>query len=83
MQHVSKHRLFASTKRIDVPIEQYAKTSNVSVNTFRRIFGKRFGMSPIKYRNLMRMDRARALLYEGSFIFHNSFLSCIDILFYI
>lgn len=59
--------LLEQTYLENLPIEQYAKTSNVSVNTFRRIFGKRFGMSPIKYRNLMRMDRARALLYEGSF----------------
>jgi two-component system response regulator YesN len=59
--------LLEQTYLENLPIEQYAKTSNVSVNTFRRIFEKCFGMSPIKYRNLMRMDRARALLYEGSF----------------
>ena len=59
--------LLEQTYLENLPIEQYANECNVSVNTFRRIFGKQFGMSPIKYRNLLRMDRAKDLLYEGGF----------------
>ena len=59
--------LLEQTYLENLPVEQYANECNVSVNTFRRIFGKQFGISPIKYRNLMRMDRAKELLCEGSF----------------
>lgn len=59
--------LLEQTYLENLPIAQYAKESYISENTFRRVFQKQFGMSPIKYRNLMRMDRARELLNEGSF----------------
>lgn len=51
----------------NLPITRYAQESYVSVNTFRRAFRKQFGMSPLKYRNLMRIDRAKELLYDGDF----------------
>lgn len=59
--------LLEQTYLENLPITQFAKESYISVNTFRRVFQKQFGMSPIKYRNLMRLDRAKELLYEGSF----------------
>ena len=46
---------------------QYAEASHVSVNTFRNLFQKQFGMSPLKYRNYLRIERAKELLCEGSF----------------
>ena len=59
--------LLEQTYLENLPIAQYAEESYISVNTFRRVFQKQFGISPIKYRNLMRIDRAKELLYEGSF----------------
>ncbi|MBE6553915.1 MAG: helix-turn-helix transcriptional regulator [Ruminococcaceae bacterium] len=59
--------LLEQTYLENLPIAQYAEESYTSVNTFRRVFQKQFGISPIKYRNLMRIDRAKELLYEGSF----------------
>lgn len=59
--------LLEQTYLENLPVEQYANECYISVNTFRRVFQKQFGMSPIKYRNLMRVDRAKELLYEGSF----------------
>lgn len=60
-------RLLEQTYLENLPIERYAKESYISVNTFRRAFQKQFGTSPIKYRNLLRMDRAKELLYEGGY----------------
>jgi transcriptional regulator GlxA family with amidase domain len=59
--------LLEQTYLENLPIAQYAEESHISVNTFRRVFQNQFGISPIKYRNLMRLDRAKELLYEGSF----------------
>lgn len=59
--------LLEQTYLENLPITQYAEESYISANTFRRVFQKQFGISPIKYRNLMRIDRAKELLYEGSF----------------
>ena len=47
------------------PISDYAAACNININTFRRLFGIQFGMSPVKYRNYLRLNRARALLTEG------------------
>lgn len=49
------------------PISEYAAASHVSVNTFRSLFQKEFGISPLKYRNHLRIERARELLSEGGF----------------
>ena len=51
----------------NLPIEKYAAESHVSVNTFRSVFQKQFGMSPLKYRNYLRIERAKELLSEGCF----------------
>jgi len=49
----------------NLPIAQYAAASHVSVNTFRSLFQKQIGMSPLKYRNHLRIERAKELLREG------------------
>ena len=59
--------LLEQTYLEDLPIAQYAAASHVSVNTFRSLFQKQFGTSPIKYRNYLRIERARELLSEGGF----------------
>jgi len=51
----------------NLPITQIAEVSHVSVNYFRSLFRKHFGMSPVKYRNVLRMERAKELLCDGSF----------------
>ena len=58
-------RLLEETYLENLPINAYAEASHVSVNTFRRAFQKQFGLSPLKYRNRLRIDRARELLSEG------------------
>ena len=60
-------RLLEQTYLENLPIVQYAEASHVSVNTFRILFQKQFGMSPLKYRNHLRIERAKELLCEGSF----------------
>lgn len=50
----------------NIPITQLAEVSGVSVSSFRRQFGLLYGVSPVQYRNHLRLQRARALLLEGS-----------------
>lgn len=45
-----------------LPIETFAKESSVSVSTFRQLFHKQYGMSPLQYRNRLRIERAKQLL---------------------
>ena len=51
----------------NLPITQYAEASHVSLNTFRNVFQKEFGTSPLKYRNRLRIERAKELLSESGF----------------
>ena len=51
----------------NLPVARYAEASHVSVSTFRALFQRQFGTSPLKYRNALRIERARELLREGSF----------------
>ncbi len=60
-------RLLEQTYLEDLRIEEYAKACFVSVNTFRALFLKHFGTSPLKYRNRLRIERARELLLDGTF----------------
>ena len=50
----------------NLPVSQYAEACNISVSLFRSLFGKQYGMSPVQYRNRLRIDRAMAMLAEGS-----------------
>ena len=50
----------------NIPITSFADASHVSVSSFRERFQKQFGTSPVKYRNNLRIERAKELLYEGS-----------------
>lgn len=59
--------LLEQTYLENLPIKQYAEASHVSVNTFRNVFQKEFGTSPLKYRNRLRIERAKELLSESGF----------------
>jgi len=60
-------RYLKKTYLSNVPISELAAVSNVSVSSFRALFTEKFGMSPIQYRNTLRMKRASALLSDGSY----------------
>lgn len=51
----------------NLPITKFSDACHLNVNTFRNLFNKQFGMSPVKYRNKLRLERARELLQEESF----------------
>lgn len=58
-------RLLEETYLENLQISAFANACHFSVNSFRRYFFKCFGMSPVKYRNDMRIKRAKELLMDG------------------
>ncbi len=59
-------RLLEQSFLENIPVSKFAEASNISISLFRSLFGKQYGMSPIQYRNRLRIDRAVAILSEGS-----------------
>ena len=59
-------RLLEETYVENLPISKFAEACHVSENTFRSLFNKQFGSSPVQYRNKLRIGRARTLISEGS-----------------
>lgn len=53
--------LLKQTYLENIPIEEFAKESNMSISSFRQLFKKQYGMSPLQYRNRLRINRAREL----------------------
>ena len=51
----------------NLPITRFSDECHLNINTFRNLFHKQFGVSPVKYRNRLRLERSRELLEEGSF----------------
>ncbi len=50
----------------DVPIPIFAQMCGVSQTRFRQLFGQYTGgLSPVEYRNKLRIDRVEELLYTG------------------
>ena len=49
----------------DVTSEELAKLCGMSMTSFRREFKQRVGMSPTKYKNHLRLEKARQLLEYG------------------
>ncbi len=49
----------------NIPITKLAEACNISVSSFRELFKKQYGMSPLQYRNRLRINRAKELLSEG------------------
>ena len=58
--------LLKQTYLENLSIEEFARQSNVSVSTFRQLFRKQYGMSPLNYRNMLRIQRAKQLLEYDS-----------------
>ena len=59
-------RLLEQTYLENLPVARFAEESRVSVSAFRSLFHKQYGISPIKYRNQLRLERARELLADGN-----------------
>lgn len=59
-------RLLEQTYLENIPVSRFAEASNVSISLFRTLFSKQYGMSPVQYRNRLRIDRAAVILSEGS-----------------
>lgn len=57
--------LLKQTYLENLPISTYAGASHISLSRFRELFQKQFGMSPVKYRNKLRIERAKELLDAG------------------
>ena len=51
----------------NLPISEIAEASFISESNFRKIFLKRFGTSPVQYRNSLRLKRAQTLLSDGEY----------------
>ena len=50
----------------NIPIVKFSEVCNISLTNFRSQFTKKYGMSPLQYRNHLRIERAITLLQEGS-----------------
>lgn len=59
-------RLLRQSYLESLPIGQLAQVCDMSVSSFRRQFSMAYGMSPVQYRNRLRVNRAQQLLAEGS-----------------
>ena len=51
----------------DITIADVARECYVSVSTFRRLFTKHYGVSPMQYRNQLRIKHATMLLSDGEY----------------
>ncbi len=65
---ISKGILYLENNYIsDVTVEELSGMCNVSPSTFRRLFHNYVNISPIQYRNKLRMKKAAELLRSGDF----------------
>ncbi len=60
----------------NLPVTKLAEACSISVSSFRSLFHKQYGMSPVQYRNNLRIERARVLLAEGSCTVGEAAYSC-------
>ena len=58
-------KLLRQTYLENLPIETFAKQSNVSLSAFGQLFNKQYGTSLLRYRNTLRIKRAQQLLENG------------------
>lgn len=65
----------------DVTIENLAKLSNMNVSAFRNEFKKYNGISPLKYKNKLKMKHAKELLKSGLYTVSEvaEIVNCTDI----
>ncbi len=58
--------LMQQTYLENIPISEFAAACCISVSSFRGLFTEQYGLSPIQYRNRLRINRARAMLRDGN-----------------
>ena len=56
--------LLEQTYLEDLPICRYAEACSISLSSFRSLFTEFYGISPLRYRNRLRIYHARVLLSE-------------------
>ena len=59
-------RLLQQSYLENIPVGRFAEACDMSVSAFRRQFVQAYGISPVQYRNRLRVNRARQLLADGS-----------------
>lgn len=59
--------LLKQTYLENIPIEEFAAQSNLSISSFRTLFRKQYGTSPLQYRNMLRINRAKQLIESDNF----------------
>ncbi len=57
--------LLQQTYLENIPISEFAAACRVSVSSFRSLFTELYGISPIRYRNRLRINRAQLLLRDS------------------
>ncbi|MBE7038446.1 MAG: AraC family transcriptional regulator [Ruminococcaceae bacterium] len=60
-------RMLQQTYLENIPISHIAKACNIGVSSFRRLFTECYGISPVNYRNQLRIRRAKLLLRDGGY----------------
>ncbi len=58
--------LLKQTYLENLPVTEFARASHISISSFRDLFRREYGTSPVTYRNRLRVKRAQELLSEGS-----------------
>lgn len=67
-QQIYKGVLFIENNYLsEISVDELARMCGISVCTFRRLFKQMKGMSPITYRNSLRMKKAKELLETGEY----------------
>lgn len=56
--------LLEQTYLEDLPISRYAEACSISLSSFRSLFTEFYGISPLRYRNRLRIYHARVMLTE-------------------
>ena len=57
--------LLQQTYLENIPISEFAAECRVSISSFRSLFTELYGVSPIRYRNRLRINRAQLLLRDS------------------
>ncbi|MBQ9798049.1 MAG: helix-turn-helix domain-containing protein [Clostridia bacterium] len=68
--------LLEKTYLQNLPIAHFAEACNISLSSFRSLFSKQFGVSPVQYRNNLRIERAKQQLTEGIYSVNEIAYAC-------
>ncbi len=65
---ISKALVYLSqSEGFDISVNELSAMCGLSVSQFRKLFSDEMGISPLKYKNKLRMERACALLKTGEY----------------